>query len=49
MNVFEKLLGKDFICGFYGANCLLPVARGQDPHLDYPYLSFMKAGEKILL
>lgn len=47
MNVFEKLLGKDFICGFYGANCLLPGARGQHPHLDYPYLSFMKAGEKI--
>ena len=45
--VTSIFLGKDFICGFYGANCLLPGARGQVPHLDYPYMSFMKAGEKI--
>ena len=47
INVFRKLLGKDFICGFFGANCLLPGARGQIPHLDYPYYRFVKPGNKI--
>ena len=47
MKVFDNLLGKDFVCGFFGANCLLPGARGQFPHLDYPYLSFMKPGDLV--
>ena len=47
INVFKKLLGERFICGFFGANCLLPGARGQIPHLDYPYYRFVKKGEKI--
>jgi len=47
MNVFKKILGEKFICGFFGANCLLPGARGQSPHLDYPYLDIIKAGEKL--
>lgn len=47
MSVFKSLLGNRFICGFFGANCLLPGARGQIPHLDYPYYRFMKKGEKV--
>ena len=47
MNVFKNILGNDFICGFFGANCLLPGARGQIPHLDYPYYRFVKPGNKI--
>ena len=47
MKVFEKILGEKFICGFFGANCLLPGARGQSPHLDYPYLDIVKAGDKL--
>ena len=46
-NVFKKLLGERYICGFYGANCLLPGARGQSPHLDYPYYRFVKYKEKV--
>ena len=47
MRVFEKTLGKDFICGFYEANCLLPGARGQFPHIDYPYNYNYEYGQKI--
>lgn len=47
MNIFKKIIGEKFICGFFGANCLLPGARGQSPHLDYPYLDIVKAGEKL--
>ena len=47
MKIFKKILGEKFICGFFGANCLLPGARGQSPHLDYPYLDIAKAGEKL--
>lgn len=46
-NVFKKLLGQRYICGFYGANCLLPGARGQTAHLDYPYYRFVKPNEKV--
>ena len=49
MKIFEKLLGKDFICGGFLANCLLPGARGQEIHIDYPYMHMTKPGEKIML
>ncbi len=47
MQVFEKILGKNFICGFYEANCLLPGARGQFPHIDYPYNYNYEHGDNI--
>jgi len=47
MKLFEKLLGKNFVCGFFSANCLLPGARGQVPHIDYPYLKMVNPGEEI--
>ena len=47
MKVFKKILGENFICGFYEANCLLPGARGQFPHIDYPYNYNYEYGEKI--
>jgi len=47
MNVYKKLLGERFICGFFSTNCLLPGARGQLPHCDYPYIDIAKPGEKI--
>jgi ectoine hydroxylase-related dioxygenase (phytanoyl-CoA dioxygenase family) len=47
MKLFKNLLGKKFVCGFFSANCLLPGARGQTPHIDYPYLHMVKPGEKI--
>ena len=47
MKVFEKILGENFICGFYEANCLLPGARGQFPHIDYPYNYNYEHGENI--
>ena len=47
MKVFEKILGENFICGFYEANCLLPGARGQFPHIDYPYNYNYERGEDI--
>ena len=37
MEVFKIILGEKFICGFFEANCLMPGARGQFPHIDYPY------------
>ena len=47
MEVFKKVLGEKFICGFFGANCLMPGARGKLPHIDYPYLNMRKPGEKV--
>ncbi len=47
MQVFRKILGENFICGFYEANCLLPGARGQFPHIDYPYNYNYEHGEDI--
>ena len=46
MQVFEYLLGKNFICGLFSANILSPGARGQSPHIDYPYLNMVLPGEK---
>ena len=37
MEIFAKILGKNFILGSYAANRLLPGAPGQEPHVDYPY------------
>ena len=47
MTAFKKILGNNFICGFYGANCLLPGSRGQIPHIDYPYYRFVAPGSKV--
>jgi ectoine hydroxylase-related dioxygenase (phytanoyl-CoA dioxygenase family) len=43
--VFSRLLGEDYICGSYSANCLLPGARGQNSHVDYPYWKFVAPGK----
>tara|TARA_Y100000768_G_C23987135_1_gene689623 strand:- start:3161 stop:4297 length:1137 start_codon:yes stop_codon:yes gene_type:complete len=45
--VFSKLIGEDFICGSYAANCLLPGARGQELHIDYPHYRFVSPGENL--
>ncbi|MBL6622923.1 MAG: phytanoyl-CoA dioxygenase family protein [Alphaproteobacteria bacterium] len=37
MQVFAKILGRQFILGSFAANRLLPGAPGQEPHIDYPY------------
>lgn len=47
MNAFKKLMGEDFICTYFAAQCSLSGARGQSLHLDYPYVSFNKPGQKI--
>jgi|TARA_B100000959_G_C14916513_1_gene597594 ectoine hydroxylase-related dioxygenase (phytanoyl-CoA dioxygenase family) len=47
MQVFKEILGEKFICGFFEANCLLPGARGQFPHIDYPYNYNYDIGENI--
>ncbi len=47
MDVFKSTLGENFICGFFEANCLLPGARGQFPHIDYPYNYNYENGEYI--
>ena len=43
--VFSRLLGEDYICGSYSVNCLLPGARGQNSHVDYPYWKFVAPGK----
>ncbi len=47
MDIFNIILGKNFICGFFEANCVLPGARGQFPHIDYPYNYNYENGQKI--
>jgi ectoine hydroxylase-related dioxygenase (phytanoyl-CoA dioxygenase family) len=47
MNIFEKLLGKKFICGHFYSNSLFSGARGQKPHLDYPYLGMENFWKKF--
>lgn len=47
MNAFKKLMGYNFICTYYAAQCSMAGSRGQSLHLDYPYVSFSKPGEKI--
>lgn len=45
MDVFSKILGRQFILGSYAANRLLPGAPGQEPHIDYPYWDMHDLGE----
>jgi uncharacterized protein YjbI with pentapeptide repeats len=45
--VFKKMLGADYICGSYAINCLLPGARGQKLHIDYPYYNFTSPGKYV--
>jgi ectoine hydroxylase-related dioxygenase (phytanoyl-CoA dioxygenase family) len=47
MNSFKKLMGEDFICTWFAAQCSLSGSRGQSLHLDYPYVSHNIPGEKI--
>ena len=47
MNAFKKLMGENFVCTYYAAQCSLAGSRGQNLHLDYPYVSFSKPGQKI--
>lgn len=47
MRAFNKLMGKNFICTYYAAQCSVAGSRGQSLHLDYPYVSYNKPGDKI--
>ena len=47
MNAFKKLMGENFICTYYAAQCSVAGSRGQSLHLDYPYVSYNKPGDKI--
>jgi ectoine hydroxylase-related dioxygenase (phytanoyl-CoA dioxygenase family) len=47
MNAFKILMGDNFICTYYAAQCSLAGSRGQSLHLDYPYVSHNKPGDKI--
>ena len=47
MEVFKITLGEQFTCGFFEANCLMPGARGQSPHIDYPYNYTYENGAEI--
>lgn len=47
MNAFKCLMGDNFICTYYAAQCSLGGSRGQSLHLDYPYVSYNKPGDKI--
>tara|TARA_B100001093_G_C26795511_1_gene1000890 strand:- start:24 stop:1286 length:1263 start_codon:yes stop_codon:yes gene_type:complete len=47
MNAFRKLLGENFVCTYYSAQCSIAGSRGQSLHLDYPYVSYNKPGDII--
>ena len=47
MNVFKKVLGENFVCTYYSAQCSVAGSRGQSLHLDYPYVSYNNPGDKI--
>ncbi len=47
MNAFESLMGKDFICTYFACQNSLAGSRGQNLHLDYPYVSYNKPGDLI--
>ena len=47
MQILENILGPKFICGAFEGNLLLPGARGQKTHIDYPYYNIVKPGEKV--
>eukprot|EP01084_Bolivina_argentea_P163948 285135_1 len=40
MEIFDDILGNDFILGSFAANHLQPGASAQHPHLDYPYWDY---------
>ena len=47
MKAFKKLVGEKFICTYFAAQCSLPGARGQNMHLDYPYVTYNEPGDHI--
>ena len=47
MNAFEALMGEKFICTYYACQSSLAGSRGQNLHLDYPYVSYNKPGDVI--
>jgi len=47
MNAFESLMGKNFICTYYSCQNSLAGCRGQNLHLDYPYVTYSKPGDII--
>ena len=47
MSAFKKLMGENFICTYYSAQCSIAGSRGQSLHLDYPYVSYNNPGDKI--
>ena len=47
MKILKNILGEKFICGAFEGNLLLPGARGQKTHIDYPYYNIAKPGKKI--
>lgn len=47
MSAFKTLMGKNFICTYYSAQCSIAGSRGQSLHLDYPYVSYNNPGDKI--
>lgn len=42
--ILNEFLGNEFILGSIAANRLLPGSPGQEPHIDYPYWDYYKAG-----
>ena len=47
MEAFKILMGQRFFCTWYAAQCSLPQTRGQNLHLDYPYVVANHPNEKI--
>jgi ectoine hydroxylase-related dioxygenase (phytanoyl-CoA dioxygenase family) len=47
MDAFKELLGENFVCTYFAAQSSFPGARGQNMHLDYPYVVFNKPGDRI--
>ena len=47
LTILIYLLGENFICTYYAAQCSLAGSRGQSLHLDYPYVVYNKPGDKI--
>ena len=35
------------MCTYYAAQCSVAGSRGQSLHLDYPYISYSRPGDKI--
>ena len=47
LKIYQDILGNNFKVGYYSANILLPGARGQMYHLDYPYSSISSNKAKL--